>query len=843
MKLKHLASLLVGGITTAGTLGVAIPGCAGDKKACSVGTIECLDNRLARVCAPTGSEQTPQWIPFECEPGTVCQPGEPSGAGGGGAAPSGGACVGSCEDGASECVSDEISRYCLNGTSWQIRACDVGKACDPEDGTCKLSPDGVKICEPGTKACAADNVEKICDADGTMWIPVACGLHERCVNGACAPSPTATCDILGSGICLDATTSVRCLDITGGYEEVPCPSGTFCSGGRCIGSVCAVGSTCVALNQIRTCVDGVNQRDTQCQQGEVCVQHGDWAACERPTCTPGVTVCGDAQDLSVDPLTAYSRCVANTVTGLPEWQVTTCEGLLQCDPTALATTNPCRQQCTPGSEICANDPSAGVHQGWRQCAPDGTWGAIQSCNPNPGDLARVCANKPYQEAGTVNQVVCAQPVCADVWNNLAAVSSIQGEPLLQGVCDGHRIRPCDDDGNVAPAAQDCPTGICQIDGTVQADGLRRGACRDVLDPNLCQDGEEICVMDGVNPTPYYRTCESGVFSSALGRCPGDDSCFTAIASDGMRSKFCGGECAPGWTRCGGSGIQTCNASGTWGDSVACSVGYCQMVGSNEAKCVLDCLPDQLGCSGDSVRASDGIHTGTDTSMRCGADGRWPSFGEAGVTTCNVAGGQACRVSSRGEGLGCVQCIGPEVLGGNAQGVIDTRCDPSSTANVQECVAGNTWGPSSTCGSGTTCRGAQQVCGNCFYENGFTFGTCSNALIDNVAESCGTCWVYVNDGYQQVFPCSQGSLPATLIEGGSTPNTCDSLGMGPAGPWGVVADCCSGTDAFGAAFRTGMIATCETMGYGTPSLWAGVDDCCESFQQIVGSTSLAYCGPL
>jgi hypothetical protein len=70
-------------------------------------------------------------------------------------------------------------------------------------------------------------------------------------------------------------------------------------------------------------------------------------------------------------------------------------------------------------------------------------------------------------------------------------------------------------------------------------------------------------------------------------------------------------------------------------------------------------------------------------------------------------------------------------------------------------------------------------------------------------------------------------------------------MGPAGPWGGVADCCSGLDAFNSSVRTGtgFTATCETMGYGTPSLWAGVDDCCTSFQQIVGSTSLAYCGPL
>jgi hypothetical protein len=373
------------------------------------------------------------------------------------------------------------------------------------------------------------------------------------------------------------------------------------------------------------------------------------------------------------------------------------------------------------------------------------------------------------------------------------------------------------------------------------DGRLLGSCRDVA---ACEDGESICVNTGtfgLTPTPYFRTCEGGEFGSELQRCDNDETCFASTTIDGLRIHSCGGECGTGWTRCGPDGVETCGSDGSWGDGVACTAGHCENVGSNQAKCVLDCIPGSLGCDGSYVTTSDGMHQGQTQAVTCKPDGTWPSLFDpadaAYINDCDVPGGETCRISSRGEGLGCVECIGPNVLGGNDQGVSETRCDPAALAKLQLCGADNTWAPSTDCGAGTTCTGPVQDCGYCTSELG-SYLPCTDTNLNNSAETCGTtysCYDSVTATY--IYPCTESNIPALppVVDGGSpVQRTCADIGQGSPVNWAGFTDCCSSQ-------QVGVINSCQTNGYGPASAWGGQPDCCRDYQNFLGS-GLSYCAP-
>jgi hypothetical protein len=777
---------------------------------CKVGSAECVNDRLVRTCVPGQVGQDPYWTVNACQPDEVCDADALAGGGAGDAGSEGtnAACVGRCEQGESECVSPELARHCVDGRAWQLERCNVGEGC--VDGVCRIGADGgVRVCVPDERACASDEVEKVCDHDGTRWVESQCEDSEVCIVDRCAPDPDASCD--EGSRCLDNKTALRCLGEARGFMRVDCPDDTYCELGRCRGPVCALGEICVGLNQVRRCVDGVAFEDTQCGVNEVCKQNGDDAACVPRNCNPGATVCGVPDDPSADPTKTYSRCLsgAETASGVPEWAVSECQGLLTCDPTFAATANPCRQACTPGAQTCMPDPQ-GIADGFAECQDDGTWGPVERCNPAAGSRLQ-CALEPNPDASALPRAICAEPVCAFVITNQDAVG---------GTCDGVQLRACTQDGTLG-AASDCDVGICRATSFVmQSDGLLPGACDTALE---CEEGEQRCILDGATATPLYQVCAGDRWSSALETCDGDEPCVGYLDAQGRSRTLCGADCVPGHRRCAADGsLETCSDDGAWGAAESCSAGTCLALGNNDAACVLQCAPGRARCGGTITTSPDGS-PGFAMEATCSAEGTL----EAAVA-CDA--GELCRVSGNGEHVGCVQCIGPDVLGGNAFGFVDSRCTPLDSTSLQTCSADNTWSASRACSAGTSCVGPTGAsCGNCLSAAGNTV-VCTQTNVNDL-QICGGCTVNLTP----LAECTETAIGAAT----AGLESCTSQFGGASTAWGGEPDCCDGNAG---AFLQRSNATCTTLGYGFPIAWAGQPDCCSALQQAGGGPDFAYCSP-
>ncbi|HEY2735030.1 MAG TPA: hypothetical protein VGI70_13635, partial [Polyangiales bacterium] len=354
--------------------------CNGDD--CKLGRSECLSASLIRTCVPSSSGNA--WLVSQCGAGETCgKPSDQSDASEGDAGtPSSNAqaaCLGSCELGAHECVSDGLVRYCIGGGVWQLEPCALGQQCS--QGACTYGGDSaVQLCQPGAKACASDTVSKVCDADGSSWIEMPCAANEVCSQDSCTADPKSSCD--DADACLDNKTAIRCQGQAQGFTLQTCPGDTYCESGRCRGAVCAIGSMCNGSNQFRECVDGASFKDTQCGVNQVCQQDEDTAKCVPLACTPGTTACGDPRDPKVDAKKNFTSCVSGSGSGIPEWVAGTCAGSSTCDPTLTHSGAPCSQTCTKGAQRCATDADSGVNDGVEICGDDGTWGPIKNCNPS-----------------------------------------------------------------------------------------------------------------------------------------------------------------------------------------------------------------------------------------------------------------------------------------------------------------------------------------------------------------------------------------------------------------------------------------------------------------------------
>lgn len=799
---------------------------------CKKGQTECISDALIRTCVEGEDEN--EWFVHDCGDDSRC--GAPSAAGAAGGAGSMAApasdtavCVGNCEAGSSECVAEAVARYCVDGRAWQLDPCGAGQLC--VDGMCRFADGGVQLCEPGARSCGSEQVEKVCDRDGSKWIEQPCDDGEQCLVDRCAPDPDASCDVPSR--CLDNKTALRCLGEAQGFEVVACEGETFCEEGGCRGAVCALGSLCAPDNQIVECVDGESLRTTQCAVNEACRQERDVARCVPRPCEPGIVRCGDPRDDSVDPQRFYSQCRpgAETESGLPEWVVGECTGLLTCDPARALTGSPCQQECTPGAQSCVLNVAFGIADGWAECQDDGTWGPVTSCNAG-GGLRRQCVIEPTFEASALPVALCAQPVCAYV---------IESQDGVGGACTSGRLQPCGADGELA-AAEACEVGICRATALeAQADGRVPGACDTEVE---CETGEERCLIDDLVPTTLYQTCENGLWTARLTTCADDGLCLDYLDADGLRRKVCGADCTPGEKRCNISDqVQVCDDEGHWGTAQSCDVGVCATIGTQpgqrDAACVLECVPGEVACTGVEVAASDGVSAGLSQEAVCSSEGLLGT-----PTTC--AAGTACRVSGAGSALGCVECLGPDALGGNEWGYMDTRCDPGTPANVQQCGADNTWDASRACSADKTCHMVNGAsCGQCTVNT--TLMTCSQT---NVAmqQRCGPCQD-ASLGLTPIASCRNSAIVS--LTAATTMETCESLfGDGPAAPalsgavgttsWGGVTDCCDGASPTGTDGEFLQYYDCESRGLGAPTVAGGVSDCCGLYVTPGLGAAFAYC---
>jgi hypothetical protein len=604
---------------------------------------------------------------------------------------------------------------------------------------------GTLGCTANTKECVSPTLARVCPADGAGWLAVSCPAGEVCANGSCAPDTNVKVACTpGAGSCTSTTSGVRCRADGQGYDAITCPAATTCTGSAQCAGACVVGeSYCVAPGVLATCADGNTLAQTACGGADLCVPTGSapvrTAACKPAQCRPDANgcdfVCGDRVNAAADQTKSMSYCQA-TPAGY-KWSVVACTSPQSCDPTGGRCNGnqdsmaACRSACTPGDQRCTADAS-----GYQTCDASGQWSATTTaCTATATAQQLVCQPKP-QSPG---QVVCGDLLCARGYD---------------GVCDATgKIRLCDATGRVSAAATACGSGTCRSAGQPIA-GLAPGKCQ-----TDCVAGETECTAPGANS---YRTCIGGVWSATTTTCGAATSCFAYADPVGLRKTVCG-DCAPGTHQCQGAAIQTCSATGTWSASATCAVGLCKPASNGlDAGCVAQCVPGASVCAG-GAKAVPGIDyaRATDSEGTCTANGLLP----AAPTAC--AAGTACRNSATGVAIGCVTCVGTNVVGGNEFGFTDSRCTDATGAfpgnppdsATQVCGAANTWPVTATgCPGGQQCSQTQpgfRCRGNC--PDPFDYG--------------GTCTASGLASANPGFAVTCATLGQTTVSCGTTPDCC------------------------------------------------------------------------
>lgn len=277
-------------------------------------TSECTENDNA--CGENG-------VVISCENGrvttTVCAAGE---------ACKDGECSRLCEAGYVGCSADGKSYlYCANGVI-KSEACQTGKRCSVETGSCELEDAGtsckteefsptcnvrgetvncvdgkIKVeacdttqtcylgkCEASapcamstyTPTCIDDQTHKICDGEREQF--VSCGAGEICEGGVCQTINTADACTNGEAVCVDASIVKQCKD--GAYHQSYCDVATeVCVAGACIEK--ATATVCSASSFVAVC-DGDSK--TVCENGyESKVACGEKYHCTDGECYPDIT--------------------------------------------------------------------------------------------------------------------------------------------------------------------------------------------------------------------------------------------------------------------------------------------------------------------------------------------------------------------------------------------------------------------------------------------------------------------------------------------------------------------------------------------------------------------------
>jgi hypothetical protein len=177
-------------------------------------------------------------------------------------------------------------------------------------------------------------------------------------------------------------------------------------------------------------------------------------------------------------------------------------------------------------------------------------------------------------------------------------------------------------------------------------------------------------------------------------------------------------------------------------------------------------------------------------------------------------------------------VGPSAPGGNAEGVIDTRCDGEK---IQDCGPNNRWQESRDCASDKSCVGpVVQACDTCMGSAGGTF-QCTDTNLRN-EQICAPCNVPLSGGGTSGIPeCTQTAIAA--VDGTAVVACSGVQNGGTPSAWAGEVDCCSGYQR--TAFEQNG-ASCVGQGYGGPTTWGGVQDCCGNYRAGTAGASFAYC---
>jgi hypothetical protein len=594
-----------------------------------------------------------------------------------------------CPASTAECVDDSLARVCpADGAGWLAVPCAAGETC--QEGACVT---GEPTCTPGAVDCATSTIARICAADGSTWIPLACGDAEICDQGACVVDLAAGACTPGATRCDGDRALLTCSASGVGFASLACPGTTTCmeaaGSAACTGPVCAIGQgTCDGDGSGGTrCVDGTQYEAFRCGPDEVCLAGQAGPACVVPGCLPGQEQCGDPSDPAFPETAGFTRCDLRA-DGTLGWIRTLCAAPAGCVYDALAGQARCASDCVPGAQRCDD-----LRLGIQTCGAEGTWGEAVACSaPDEDPLFCVVL---HDHPG---RPVCAEPVCylAEVYYQLGGVTS------PAGVCEAGLIRECGADGRVSTGpAEACATGLCVP--RFEALGQTLGFCT-----AQCQPGDQRCVAYGLE----VQTCaDNGIWELVPAACPADQYCFELQGAGDLVQAICG-ECRPGAGACVSDTTRVlCGEDAQWEPESGCPRGVCDEIldeGVTLALCVDECSPGEVVCLGTNKTASDGNHVGTAGFGTCTAQARLPTT----VSPC--PGTTTCRETFLQESLGCVECLGTAVPGGNEDGLADSRCATVGQA-VQTCTAANDWTvPAVTCPTNHLCY-AEAATGNAYCD--------------------------------------------------------------------------------------------------------------------------------
>ena len=531
----------------------------------------------------------------------------------------------------------------------------------------------------------------------------ACASDATCLGGevcrdgfcrtVCGPDRACTgaltvCD-LAAGVC------VACTDNT------HCTQGQVCEARVCISRCardadCGPGETCDPTSL--QCLQRRCQSDGQCQGGETC-REGVCRPIGAGTCVPGVTRCDGNTLLRCDREGSVEE-IAGCTGGLR------CEqggGLARC---VAADDNSCR----PGETGCLNASNRWICQGGSR-VPDACVAGERcqegqcrsaSCRAGEsrceGDRLFVCDGS----TGTEIPVACdLTPECqGNAFGCTCGTAGCTPRVCRPGtnVCEGGNLRVCEEDGLRLSAPRACESGTSCVGGSCVPTSCSRGQTRcsndvqlycigDGWDTTDCAVRGQTCVEDGLGAQCVDRVCDPNST-----RCSGDNTRLWRCNARGTAENqepcpsntFCqrgtcvANVCAPGDRRCGQSGPERCNESGTgWlpatpcPDGQFCRDGICESISGSECRADAECPAPTAYCATESrlIRYSGNGRCRSGTcdfstvteSVDCGASGaRCDSTTRQCVaqpTGCSSSddctGGQVCLTSASPRR--CVEC--------------------------------------------------------------------------------------------------------------------------------------------------------------------------------------------
>ena len=400
----------------------------------------------------------------------------------------------------------EASSHCIGGDCVPFTVCLEHADC-PEDLVC--APDLLE-CVPCVEDAQCETLPATSYCDGALHLCVECLESANCAEafeclaGACVPYlPCASSKDCEEGICW--TEMGKCVDCV---EQADCDEGTTCADNVCE-PICDSDKDCkdqdgVCDKELNVCVECVGNEDCPdvynclagvcvldlclqgvqlcdgstvkvcnevgdgfeilgtCDEGQICKQDGETAACMDIICPPGEAYC-----------TEESHAIVCSPDGLEILSDEDCEAeSLVCELGACE-----HVICEPGAEGCDETGLDKV-----QCSPLGTqW------LPVPCPEASYC--EPNEALGTA---LCLAQICAP------------GEPA----CLGNLATTCNDNGSdVLPDGEDCGDLTCL-----------GGECAECINMEICDGLDNDC--DGVvdnNPDDcdlpsecFFGTCYSSI---------------------------------------------------------------------------------------------------------------------------------------------------------------------------------------------------------------------------------------------------------------------------------------------------------------------------------------------